>query len=479
MKNDTLQDQSPLTQAYMHALAFRYAGKSLLKSEIFLDDTTLNLLVAQNYFKKIPSIRHLFFYSICTRCGNRKHALMGKIPCQRCQKTHLYCRYCIQMGRVMECEPLYEWSGPQPEWPIHMNACRWKGTLTPQQQHAANEIVQAIKQSQREILTWAVCGAGKTEMLFPGIDEALRDGKRICLATPRSDVVRELLPRIKAAFEGVHIQGLYAGSQDKDGTGEFIISTTHQLLRYKNAFDVMIIDEVDAFPYHADPALMYASKHALKDPHTLIYLTATPRQSYKKRIHAETLPCVFVPTRFHGHPLPVPRFRMCFSLKKDLQKYQPPESFFKWMTKRENPQRQLLIFVSTIKLAEKLTEQLQYMHDAQDGALASMPMPISYVHADDEQRKEKVRQFRNKEITTLITTTILERGVTFPSVDVAILDAGHVVFDEAALVQMAGRAGRSADDPTGEVVFFHDGKTKAMVDAVRSIQEMNKRGGFV
>src|SRR5699024_11849618 len=128
------------------------------------------------------------------------------------------------------------------------------------------------------------------------------------------------------------------------------------------------------------------------------------------------------------------------------------------MTKTENPQRQLLIFVSIIKLAEKLTEQLQYMHEAQDGALASMP--ISYVNADDEQRKEKVHQFRNKEITTLITTTILERGVTFPSVDVAILDAGHDVFDEAALVEMAGRGGRSADDRTGDGVFFHDGKRR-------------------
>ncbi|QGS69179.1 hypothetical protein CV093_15140 [Oceanobacillus sp. 143] len=83
-----------------------------------------------------------------------------------------------------------------------------------------------------------------------------------------------------------------------------------------------------------------------------------------------------------------------------------------------------------------------------------------------------------KELYVLITTTILERGVTFPSVDVAILDAGHVVFDEAALVQIAGRAGRSADDPTGEVIFFHDGKTEAMVQAIKSIKMMNKRGGF-
>jgi len=78
----------------------------------------------------------------------------------------------------------------------------------------------------------------------------------------------------------------------------------------------------------------------------------------------------------------------------------------------------------------------------------------------------------------IITTTILERGVTFPSVDVVIFDAGHEVFDEAALVQIAGRAGRSEDDPRGEVIFFHDGKTEAMVQAINAIKQMNKRGGL-
>ncbi len=37
-----------------------------------------------------------------------------------------------------------------------------------------------------------------------------------------------------------------------------MISTTHQLLRYKDAFDVMIVDEVDAFPYSADQTLQFA-----------------------------------------------------------------------------------------------------------------------------------------------------------------------------------------------------------------------------
>lgn len=477
MKNNALHNRSDLTTETLMTLAFRYAGKRLLRHEIHLEDSTLSMLLTQKYFKKTIPIQHRFFYSVCTRCGNRKQSLMGKIPCQKCHKTHLYCRHCIQMGRVMECEPLYEWTGPRPQWPVRTDACTWAGTLTSRQQHAAHKMVIAIKQAPSDILIWAVCGAGKTEMLFPGIEQALKEGKRICLATPRSDVVRELLPRIKAAFKDVHIQGLYGGSKDNDGTAEFIISTTHQLYRYKNAFDVMIIDEVDAFPYHADPGLMYASKQALKETHTMIYLTATPRQAYKDRINANKLSCVFVPVRFHGHPLPVPRFKMCFSLQKDLQKYQPPKTFFQWLRKRENPKRQLLIFVPTIQLAEKMTVEIQNISATQNVIPTSSS--ISFVHAEDDNRIEKVNKFRNNEINMLITTTILERGVTFPSVDVAILDAGHDVFDEAALVQMAGRAGRSANDPTGEVVFFHNGKTKAMVEAVQSIQDMNKRGGFV
>src|SRR5699024_3627257 len=102
---------------------------------------------------------------------------------------------------------------------------------------------------------------------------------------------------------------------------------------------------------------------------------------------------------------------------------------------------------------------------------------IDFVHAEDPCREERGQQFRSKELKVIVTTTILERGVTFPSVDVAIRDVGPCVFEDAALVQIAGRAGRSADDPTGEVVFFHDGKTEAMIQAISAIKQMNQRGG--
>ena len=81
--------------------------------------------------------------------------------------------------------------------------------------------------------------------------------------------------------------------------------------------------------------------------------------------------------------------------------------------------------------------------------------------------------FREREIRLLVTTTILERGVTIPRSDVFILDADNGLFDEASLVQMAGRAGRSMDDPAGRVVFASSRRTRSQVKAVAQIRKMN------
>ncbi|WP_138419485.1 DEAD/DEAH box helicase [Aquibacillus sediminis] len=449
--------------------ASQFHGKLLIREEIPLDDPTFRSYLINQLFTAIPSIEKHLWGHRCRRCGTRAKRHFAPIPCARCDETHVYCRNCIEMGRVLACEPLYYWTGPSPNWSQQDHACHWDGNLTTYQQHASDQIVKSMTTPKAELLCWAVCGAGKTEMVFAGIAALLEQGKRVCLATPRADVVRELVPRFRTAFPHTSIQGLYGGSEQKDTPGQFVIATTHQLLRFAHAFDGMIIDEIDAFPFHHDPSLLFAANRAVKPTAARIYLTATPRKQHRKRVRAGKLATVFVPVRFHGHPLPVPILQLCWQLKKDLAKHQPPKAFFTWYKQRSHPDRQLLIFVPTIELAEKLTRTLQKY-------FASSGQTIKSVHAADHDRAEKVQQFRNKAYNVLVTTTILERGVTFPSVDVVILDAGHHVFDEAALVQIAGRAGRSPKDPTGEVVFFHDGKTEAIVKAVKSIEAMNKRG---
>lgn len=455
--------------------ALQYAGRLLLRTEIPLEDMTFNKLLQTKTFTAQPSIKKIHGRMTCVRCGNHTGHLFGEMPCAHCHKNCLYCRKCIEMGRVMSCTPLYAWTGMEPDWPTASESLTWRGQLTTAQQFASEQLVHALD-SQTDLLVWAVCGSGKTEMLFASINRALSKGQRVCIATPRADVVQELLPRLSQAFSAISIQALYAGSETSVPTAQLIVSTTHQLLRFHHAFDLMIIDEIDAFPYHKDPSLPYAAKRALKKHHTSIYLTATPRKEQQKLMKEKKLPYVFVPKRFHGHPLPVPVCCMCFDLRRSLKQFQIPIRMMKWLKRRKNLHRQLLIFVPTIKLAEALGNSLSTQLTIDN--LLPEGKEIQFVHAEDPDRKELVQQFRDRKIDILITTTILERGVTFPSVDVAVLDSGHDVFDQAALVQIAGRAGRSSDDPDGEVMFFHDGKTKAMSQAISAITLMNKKAGF-
>lgn len=462
-----------IPQDSLHQLANKFDGKLLLRNEIPIAPSKFNNLLKYHLFTSQSSIKKSCFQIRCIRCNNNKHSLFGMFPCAKCHNTHLYCRKCIMMGRVSECEMLYSWSGPRFRWPKHRAACTWDGELTFFQRHASKRVVQAIE-TKTELLVWAVAGAGKTEILFRGIELALQKGERICIATPRADVVRELVPRIKQAFQSIEVQALYGKSKEKEATAQLIISTTHQLLRFSDAFDVMIIDEIDAFPYHNDQSLQFATKRAVKQVSSIIYLTATPRDKLKRKVKFNKLPYCFIPVRYHGYPLPIPHLIADFSLQKQLKNKNLPKSFLRWLDERENRKRQILIFVPTIQLANELTEPVTEI--LLQKKLIYKRTEVVSVYAEDEEREEKILSFRNKNIYLLITTTILERGVTFPSVDVVVLRANHKVFDEAALVQIAGRAGRAKDDPTGEVLFIHDGKTESMIDAVYAIKQMNRRG---
>lgn len=76
----------------------------------------------------------------------------------------------------------------------------------------------------------------------------------------------------------------------------------------------------------------------------------------------------------------------------------------------------------------------------------------------------------------MCSTTIMERGTTVPGVDVCVWRADHGVFDQAGLVQMAGRAGRTFAYPDGDVLFLLDERSEAAEACVRMIREANGCG---
>lgn len=366
------------------------------------------------------------------------------------------------MGRVSECTPLYHWTGPPIQWPKKKTYLQWDGELSAGQETASQAVVSAVK-NKDELLVWAVCGAGKTEVLFSGMDEALLQGHRICIATPRTDVVLELAPRIRKVFPHTTVAALYGGSEERHHLSPITISTTHQLLRCCHAFDTIIVDEVDAFPYTYDKSLQWAVQKAAKPDAARIYLTATPSRDWQLECRYGKRNHVKIPARFHRKPLPLPTFVWCGNWRKKLNKAKLPYSLFSWVEKRVKLGKQALIFLPHIKLMEQSLPLFQRLHPK-----------IESVHSEDLDRKAKVQRMRNKETPVLLTTTILERGVTFPNIDVAVLGAEDDIFTESALVQIAGRVGRSPDHPEGNVTFFHYGRTKAMIQALAHIDSMNK-----
>lgn len=408
----------------------------------------------------------------CNRCGNHDPEAFGVCMCGRCGKSCVYCRHCLHMGVIRSCTRLVTWSGPEPQRqnPIAVGdgeLCVWGGALSGEQAKAAEALDRSLT-AGRSFLIWAVTGAGKTELLFPAIAHALLRGWRLALATPRTDVVRELAPRLRAAFPDVLISALYGGSSERFAEAPLVIATTHQLIRFHRFFDCVIIDEVDAFPFHFDPMLEYAVRKAAREHAPTAYLTATPPAVLKNAYLSGKLPGIKIARRYHGHPLPVPQFRWTGNWKQSIGKKLLPPAFLQWIQQKMAAEGRLLLFVPSVTLSRELTELLQ-----REGI-----SHVAGVHAGDPDRHVKVTFFREGQIRVLVTTTILERGVTVPGIEVAVFGADDPIFDERALVQIAGRVGRSPDYPGGEVIFFHHGKTLEMLRARKHLEQMNREAGF-
>lgn len=399
----------------------------------------------------------------------------SRVCCQRCQtwfskdtvalpRGEYYCPGCIQLGRVSTLDKFVTINEPNDfkKLPTYLT---WQGQLTASQVRCSSE-VQASFDVGRDHLLWAVTGAGKTEMLFPGINDALQKGKRVCLASPRVDVCLELFPRLKAAFQEVEIALLHGHQEQPYRYTQLTIATTHQLLRFYHAFDILIIDEVDAFPYAQNKKLLFATQQAKKKTGSCLFLTATPGDDLLKKVRQKQLQVSYLPRRFHGHPLPEIKPVLVLNWYQKLGKKQLPTSVKKLLTECQQAKRQFLIFVPHIRHLPLVLTAVNCLFPH---------LNVKTVYSADEQRLEKVQQMREQQLDGLITTTILERGVTFPGIDVCVLGADDATFSSAALVQIAGRVGRNPKRPTGNVVFVCAGISRSVKKAMRQIRFVNRK----
>ncbi len=374
---------------------------------------------------------------VCERCGNDDQKYVGMLNGRQ------YCRKCITFkGKEVE----YKKPSPK-EAPLNLHY-----SLSQEQAKLSEDIVSNYKKGI-DTLVYAVCGAGKTEISYALISHAIYNGLSVGFALPRRDVVIELYWRIKDAFPKNKIVAVY-GQHTNNLEGDIIILTTHQLYRYKNYFDLLIMDEIDAFPFKGNEVLIAMYKRSVRG-HVLL-MSATPSDvvlnEFKKEGHA----ILELRTRFHKKEIPVPTCKIIpkitsfFYVLYKLKKYQ-----------KEN--KPVFIFTPTIELCERLYFKLSKFVKGGD-----------FVHSKRENRAEIIGNFKNNRYSYLVTTSVLERGVTFKNLQVIVVDADEEsIYNSATLIQIAGRVGRKMDAPGGDVIFLAELETKSIRRAIDEIKFCN------
>ena len=373
----------------------------------------------------------------CPVCGNTDIHSIGYL------NGKPYCRRCISFkGEEVEHKPSYPKKAP-----IHLSY-----ELSPEQKELSDKLVENYKRGI-DSLVFAVCGSGKTEISLLIIQYSLNCGEKVAFALPRRDVAIELYNRLKDIFNENTVCCVYGG-HTKEKYADIVVLTTHQLYRYNNYFSLIILDEIDAFPFKNDPVLNEMFYQSLCGHYVM--MSATPSKDVVNHFKKEGKDILRLDTRYHGYALPIPViklhnkfFQFLFLITK-LRQYS-----------KEN--KQVFVFVPTIDICEKVFK-----------IISLFTKGGNYVHSKRNNRKEIIDNFRHGLYQYLVTTSVLERGVTVRNLQVIVCQSDHKIYDKGTLIQIAGRVGRKPDAPEGDVFFLACRTTKDMVDAINDIRTSNE-----
>ena len=366
---------------------------------------------------------------ICPRCKNQDPKYFYTF------NNITYCRKCIKNGLTNE---IVSDTKLKPALQVEFQL---EYQLTPLQQELSHKLLVRY-QNHLNTKVKAVCGSGKTEITYEVIKYALNLGHNVCFTTPRKELVVELAKRLQSQFSNITITTVYGGNTIKVD-GSFIICTTHQLYRYPHYFDLLILDELDAFPYVNNEVLHRILENSIKGNY--IYMSATLTNT----------PDLFMSKRYHGYPLDIPKCYITGSLLMYL-------IAIKQTLRYKREQKPVLIFVPTIKLT---VTAYKYFN-----LFGINCQPVS---SKSKNTHYFLKMLKTGKLDALITTTILERGITISNIQIIILYGNNPIYESSTLIQICGRVGRKANYPTGSISIFTPFKTKAIRQCIKTIKEDN------
>lgn len=375
----------------------------------------------------------------------------NKFCCKRCGNTDLsyfykgsrgyYCRKCIGFKRTLIEEDI-----KVVNYDIKDEAYEYffKYELTKYQRKASNEILKNIING-KDVLLEAVCGAGKTELVVETMSYFLNHHKKVCYSISRTEVVKELTNRFKSIFKNAKVVGVYGGHHT-ELTGDLIVCTTHQLFRYYKTFDLLIIDEVDAFPLSGNASLINISLNSCVG--NVIFSTATSNSFLKDILTKRDYEKVSLKVRPSLKPLTIPIVRYYFPLIQ----------LFNILL---NSNERFIIFVSTKKEVLTIYYLLKYFKNC------------TYVYSDLKDRDKNIMDFKNNKYDIIVSTSVLERGITINQISVILYMKTNSIMDTSSIIQMIGRVGRGTKYTDGQAYILTNSKYKEIDEVLSYLKEAN------
>lgn len=389
----------------------------------------------------------------CLRCGNRDGEMFGVFDSYILKREIYYCRSCLIFGRMCERKQLsfIQLRGLDS---LSFTFKSYIPKLTEAQLRCMSEVEEHLGKGEKELDVIAVTGAGKTEIMLSVALKYLQKKKTVAFVCPRSDVVRELYERIETYFPEHLIVSWHTQNKAKR-LGHIYVMTMHQLIHYEQFFDLIIIDEADAYPFvnkQEDVMLKRLLRRSLASDGIQIYMTATPKNRHGKAI--------YLMTKFNNRLLPLPEFLHIPYLRKRIKYH------ISFSQLSEFDIHQWLIFVPSIQIGKELYAYFRKK---------ILVRNVQFVWSQDKERIDKIEQFRNKQIDILITTSILERGVTFSEISVAIFFPEHELMTKEMIIQICGRVDRGIKESEYRLCVYYDHFTTKVFSVSNRIEEMNKK----
>jgi ATP-dependent RNA helicase RhlE len=327
--------------------------------------------------------------------------------------------------------------------------------------------------SGRDVVGIAQTGTGKTfAYLLPilrQLNHSDQKHPRVIILVPTRELVKQVIEEIEklTTYQSVRIGGIYGGANINVQKQlvfkglDILVATPGRLvdlavngsLKLKNV-QKLVIDEVDEMLEQEFRKQLTTILEYLPAKRQNILFSATMTQEVSKLITGFFNDPIKIEVAAHGTPL-----EKIVQLGYEVPNFGTKINVVEYLLKTDESISKVLLFVSKIKIADKLFDQLNTM----------FPKTIGVLHSRKSQnfRFESLRQFEAGKYRMLIATDVAARGLD-------ITDVTHVInFDTPEspndYLHRIGRTGRVGKD--GIAISLINEQEETYIDSVEAVMK--------